>query len=450
MPFAITPLQPAPSAATGRMGRFLQIRVNGADLGDDRADVLDIVAPAQPLPDVPVPVDHYLSTRLTLREIGMSGAVLGETDSPTAVPLSQGSVTHARMTSLIDDRPGAAPTLGLGAVQPGNAMPVDLAMAVGSVRTTAGLPESTTVDWQEKSYTLTPSSAYDVTLDDALTYLLQDTTTPYGSGIIIQPTEGTEILSIAKRAIGNGRPCRRVEVKFKVGLAPVYKDDAPWLNLYDDADQVVVYLNPRRESATTTSENRMELRVGAWVNYLNLVALDDVWYQFVLDIDESTGDWTVEVWQAENPTGERASAAGNLPGGPPVIAAVAFVADANQRPLGTYLTPVTTYADMVLEEAWYRHDLDLYCPAKPTWSLWMIEDGRVSGPEAGAATFHVGEALEIGWRFRITWPAWTGDAYPTISVQRLADVGPPPPNEHFLRATRGWGATGDVVTIGMI
>lgn len=34
------------SASDGRMGRYIQIRVNGVDLGDDRVEVLDFIAPA--------------------------------------------------------------------------------------------------------------------------------------------------------------------------------------------------------------------------------------------------------------------------------------------------------------------------------------------------------------------------------------------------------------------
>lgn len=58
MPFEITPAETAPSAleltaqpdtpsaADGRMGRFVQIRLNGEDVGDDRVEVLDFIAPA--------------------------------------------------------------------------------------------------------------------------------------------------------------------------------------------------------------------------------------------------------------------------------------------------------------------------------------------------------------------------------------------------------------------
>jgi hypothetical protein len=32
------------SASNGHMGRFIQIRLNGVDLGDDRVEVLDFIA----------------------------------------------------------------------------------------------------------------------------------------------------------------------------------------------------------------------------------------------------------------------------------------------------------------------------------------------------------------------------------------------------------------------
>lgn len=59
MPFELTPAQAetgdhqlvaqpeAPSASDGRMGRFIQIRVNGVDLGDDRVEVIDFICPQQ-------------------------------------------------------------------------------------------------------------------------------------------------------------------------------------------------------------------------------------------------------------------------------------------------------------------------------------------------------------------------------------------------------------------
>lgn len=58
MPFELTPaetatsdleLTPQPVVATasdGHMGRFIQIRLNGVDLGDDKAEVLDFICPA--------------------------------------------------------------------------------------------------------------------------------------------------------------------------------------------------------------------------------------------------------------------------------------------------------------------------------------------------------------------------------------------------------------------